>query len=258
MSSTTSIPAAFRHWRVWWWFARRDIRSRYRGSVLGPLWLIATLAILVGGLSLVYGTIFSQPLKTFIPYLTAGFMAWWFVSASITECCSAFILNSALIRNQPQPIAIYVLQAIARNTLILATNLIVFLLVAVTCGLRPSTTNLLAIPGFALVGALLFSTGLCLAIICTRFRDIPHLVTNLLQVAMLLTPIMFLKSMLGPRAVLADLNPFFHLVDAIRSPLLGVAPSSITWVFLAFANLGSALCAVWLMRRAGHRIAYLV
>jgi len=258
MSSTTSIAEAFRQWRIWWWFARRDIRARYRGSVLGPLWLVFTLGILVAGLSLVYGTVFNQPLKSFIPYLTAGFMAWWFVSVSITECCSAFIANSPLIRNQPLPIAVYVLQALARNALILATNLSVFLVVAIACGLTPSATHLLAVPGFVLVCSLLFSTGLCLAIICARFRDIPHLVTNLLQVAMLLTPIMFLKSMLGPRAAFADYNPFFHMVDAIRGPLLGEAPSALTWSFLVLANLLAAAAAAWLMRRAGHRVAYLV
>lgn len=258
MSSTTSILEAFRQWRIWWWLARRDIRSRYRGSVLGPLWLVVNLGILVGGLSIVYGTVFNQPLRTFIPYLTAGFIAWWFISASITECCSAFISNSTLIRNQPLPIAIYVLQSIARNAIILATNLAVFLFVALLCGLRPSSANLLVSPALILVGALLFSTGLCLAIICSRFRDIPHLVTNLLQVAMLLTPIMFLRSMLGPRAVFADFNPFFHMVDAIRGPLLGNFPSMQTWTFLVLANLLAAAVAAWLMRRAGHRVAYLV
>jgi len=258
MSSTTSIAEAFRQWRIWWWFARRDIRSRYRGSVLGPLWLVATLGILVGGLSVVYGAVFNQPLETFIPYLTAGFMAWWFVSVSISECCTAFINSSALIRNQPLPIAIYVLQTIARNVLVLATNITVFLVVALFCGLRPLLTNLLVIPGFILVSTLLFSVGLSLAIICARFRDIPHLVANLLQVAMLLTPIMFLKSMLGPRAAFADYNPFFHMVDAIRGPLLGEAPSALTWSFLVLANLLAAAAAAWLMRRAGHRVAYLV
>lgn len=258
MSSTTSIAEAFRQWRIWWWFARRDIRSRYRGSVLGPLWLVATLGILVGGLSVVYGAVFNQPLKTFIPYLTAGFMAWWFVSASINECCTAFVNNSPLIRNQPLPIAIYVLQTIARNFIILATNIIVFLVVVLLCGLQLSLTNLLAIPGFILVSSLLFSVGLSLAIICARFRDIPHLVANLLQVAMLLTPIMFLKSMLGPRAAFANLNPFFHMVDAIRGPLVGETPSLITWSFLVVANLCAAAAAAWFIRRAGHRVAYLV
>lgn len=258
MMQTTSIPEAFRHWRLWWWLARRDIRSRYRGSVLGPLWVLFTLAILVAGLSLVYGAIFNQPLKTFIPYLTAGFMAWWFVSLNITESCSAFILNSALIRNQPLPLAIYVLQVLARNAIILGTNLVVFLVVAIICGIRPSPAHGLLLPGFALASTLLFSTCLCLAIICARFRDIPHFVANLLQIAMLLTPIMFLKSMLGPRARLAELNPFYHLVDAIRSPLLGESPSLTTWAFLILANVLAAAAAYWLMRRAGHRVPYLV
>jgi len=258
MSPTTSITEAFRQWRTWLWLARRDIKARYRGSVLGPLWLLAALGILVGGLSIVYGTVFNQPLKTFIPYLTAGFMAWGFISTSVNESCSAFIANSALIRNQPLPIAVYVLQTVARNALIFATNFLVLLVVAIACGLRPTPINLLAIPGFALVAALLCSAGLCLAIICARYRDIPHLVTNLLQVAMLLTPIMFLKSMLGPRAAFANFNPFFHMVDAIRGPLIGEMPSTLTWLFLVAANLAAAAAAVWLMRRAGHRVAYLV
>lgn len=257
-SSTTSIPDAFRQWRIWLWFARRDIRARYRGSVLGPLWLFFTLGILVAGLSIVYGTIFNQPLKTFIPYLTAGFMTWWFISGCVTECCTAFIDNAKSIRNQPLPIGIYVMQAVARNALVLGSNFAVFLLVAVVCGVPVSLATLLAVPGFLLTTGVLCSTGLCLAMICARYRDIPHLVSNLLQVSMLLTPIMFLKSMLGPRAALAYWNPFFHLVDAVRSPLLGEFPSPITWMFLVASNVVCAVCAIRLMRRAGHRVAYIV
>lgn len=69
---------------------------------------------------------------------------------------------------------------------------------------------------------------------------------------------MSLKSMLGSRAALAQFNPFFHLIDAIRSPLMGEAPEPATWWFLAGTNLLSALLAFWLMRRAGHWVAYLV
>lgn len=258
MRSTTSISDAFSQWRIWCWFARRDIRSRYRGSVLGPLWLVATLGVLVGGLSLVYGTLFAQPLRTFIPYLTAGFMAWTYISTNVTECCSAFTGNSALIRNQPLPLAVYVLQTVARNAIIFGTNLLVLAAVTIACGLRPGWSNLLAIPGFLLVSTLLFGVGLCLAIICARFRDIPHLVANLLQVAMLLTPIMFLKSMLGTRAALANCNPFFHMVESIRAPLIGEQPSTATWLFLVVATALALSAAAWLMRRAGHRVAYLV
>ncbi len=258
ISSTTSIPEAFRQWPIWLWFARRDIRARYRGSVLGPLWLLFTLGILVGGLSIVYGTIFNQPLKTFIPYLTAGFMAWWFISGSITDCCTAFIDNAKSIRNQPLPLGIYVLQAVTRNALVLGSNFAIFLIVALICGVRITLATPLFLVGFLLAAGVLCSIGLCLAMICARYRDIPHLVSNLLQVSMLLTPIMFLKSMLGPREAFAYWNPFFHLVDAVRAPLLGDYPSPITWVFLLAANAIGALAALWLMQRAGRRIAYLV
>lgn len=255
---TNSIPAALRCWPVWVWLARQDIKARYRGSFLGPLWLVLNLGILVAGLSLVYGTVFEQPLHIYAPYLTAGFLTWWFVSGCIIDSCAAFTANSQLIRNQPLPIGIYVFQVISRQGLLLAHNLIVFALVAIIFGLRPNAATLLVLPGFAAVALLLGTGGLSLAVICARFRDIPHFVTNLLQIAMLVTPIMFLKTMLGSREALAQFNPFFHLVDAIRSPLIGEAPGLSTWWFLAAANLLSALFAFWLMRRAGHRVAYLV
>lgn len=253
-----SIPAAIQLWPVWTWLGRQDIKARYRGSFLGPLWLVLNLGILVAGLSLVYGAVFDQPLHIYAPYLTAGFMTWWFISGSITDSCAAFTSNSQLIRNQPLPLGIYVLQVATRHGLLLAHNLIVFIVVALVFGLRPRLETLLVIPGFAGVAGILATSGLSLAIICARFRDIPHFVTNLLQIAMLVTPIMFLKSMLGPRTALAQLNPFFHLVDAIRAPLMGEVPGASTWWFLLIANILSAVLACWLMRRAGHRVAYLV
>jgi ABC-type polysaccharide/polyol phosphate export permease len=124
--------------------------------------------------------------------------------------------------------------------------------------LRPAWSNLLVVPGFALVASLLVSLGICLAIICARYRDIPHFITNLLTVGMLVTPIMYMKSMLGPRAAFANYNPFYHMVEGIRSPLLGQSPSMTTWVVLAGANLVFGLLAWWLLRRAGNRVAYLV
>lgn len=258
ITTINSIPGALQLWPVWTWLARQDIKARYRGSFLGPLWLVLNLGILVGGLSLVYGAVFDQPLHIYAPYLTAGFMIWWFISGAITDSCAAFTANSQLIRNQPLPIGIYVLQVITRHSLLLAHNLLVFIVIALIFGLRPSPATLLVIPGFVAVAAILATSGLSLAIICARFRDIPHFVTNILQIAMLVTPIMFFKSMLGSRAALAQFNPFFHLVDAIRSPLTGEAPGISTWGFLVLANILSALFAFWLMRRAGHRVAYLV
>lgn len=257
-SRITSLSAAFRQWPVWLWFARQDIRARYRGSLLGPLWLVLNLGILIGGLSIIYGTVFQMPLKTYVPYITAGFMAWWFISGCLTESCSAFITNSQLIANQPLPLGIYVLRVIARQVLLFAHNFIVLVVVAAVFLIRPNAQLLLFVPGFLLVLALLLTLGVFLAIVCARYRDIPHTVTNLLQISMFITPIMFMKDMLGSRSRLATWNPFYHMVDAIRAPLLGEAPDASTWVFLIVANVASLALTLWLMKRAGHRVPYLV
>lgn len=257
-SPITSLPAAFRQWPVWLWFARQDIKARYRGSLLGPLWLVLNLGILIGGLSVIYATVFQMPLKLYVPYITTGFMAWWFISGCLTESCDAFTANSLLIANQPLPLGIYVLRVIARQVLLFAHNFLVLLVVAAIFLVSPSFSIFLFVPGFLLVLALLVTTGLSLAIICARYRDIPHIVSNLLQISMFVTPIMFMKDMLGHRAFLAQGNPFYHMVDAIRAPLLGESPEASTWIFLVAANLASLALALWLMRRAGHRVPYLV
>lgn len=255
---TTSLFAALIHWPVWLWFGRQDIRSRYRGSFLGPLWLVLNLGILVGALSLIYATVFDLPLQVYMPHVTTGFIAWWFIAGVMTDSCTAFTNNAQIIRNLPLPLGIHVLRVLIRNALLMAHNFIVYLVVAITFAISPNFNTLLVFPGLLLVSALLFTTGLSLAIVCARYRDVPHIVTSVVQVVMFITPIMFLKDMLARKAILANANPFYHMIEAIRAPLLGQAPGILTWGFLITANVISWLASDWLMRRAGHRVPYLV
>ncbi len=257
-TSTISLLDAVREWRIWTWFAMRDVKARYRGSFLGPVWLVLNLALFVAALSLVFGAVLGQPLREFAPYVTAGLVAWWFISQTVPDCCNVFINERALIRNLPLPLGVHVLCTVAKHAIFFAHYLIVFVAVAFIFRLRPAWNNLLVLPGFALVTTLLVSSGICLAIICARYRDIPHFISNLMTVSMLVTPIMFMKSMLGPRAALANYNPFYHMVEGIRAPLLGQTPSMTTWCVLVAANLFFGALAWWLLKRAGKRVAYLV
>ncbi|HFC12889.1 MAG TPA: ABC transporter permease [Anaerolineae bacterium] len=254
----TSLLSALRQRSVWLWFGRQDIRSRYRGSLLGPLWLVLNLGILVATLSLIYATIFDLDLTIYVPHVAVGFIAWWFVSGVLTESCTAFTANAQIIRNVPLPLGIYVLRVLARQSLLMAHNFIVYLVVAVAFSVWPTVDTLLVVPGFLLVSALLFTIGMSLAIICARYRDVPHIVASVVQIVIFVTPILFLKEMLERKTIIADANPFYHMIEAIRAPLLGQAPEGLTWIFLVVANLISAIFALWLLRRAGHRVPYLV
>lgn len=97
-----------------------------------------------------------------------------------------------------------------------------------------------------------------LGVICTRYRDIPQIISSFLQVVFYLTPIMWLPSLLPSRAgaYMLDLNPFYHFIEIVRAPLLGKEPSLTNWlVSIAIAVVGW-IVTLMLFGRYRRRIAY--
>ncbi len=258
LTAFQDLTNALRRWPVWLWFAQQDIKSRYRGSLLGPIWLVLNLGILVAALSVIYATIFRIPVSVYTPHVATGFIAWWFISNVLVESCTAFTANAKIIRNMPLPIGIHVLRVLARHSLLMLHNMVIYAIVVVSFAIWPNANTLLALLGYAVVASLLFWLGICLAIICARYRDVPHIVSSVVQVVMFITPIMFLKDMLQNRAFIANYNPFYHMIEVIRAPLLGQSPEIYSWAFLLAANVGAAAAALYLVMRTGHRVPYLV
>ena len=97
-----------------------------------------------------------------------------------------------------------------------------------------------------------------LALICARFRDVPPIIISVLQVIFYITPILFKKEMLNKYAWLIDFNPFAHLIEIVRSPLLGQTPSILNiLICLSLAIVGSVLC-VFMHGRYNARVPYWV
>src|SRR6185369_15134491 len=100
--------------------------------------------------------------------------------------------------------------------------------------------------------------GVVLGLVCARFRDFPQMVNSLVGIAFFLTPIMWQPEMLGRNAWVVNLNPFYHAMQMIRGPLLGIAPHMVSWIAMgAITIIGYALMLV-LFSRYRARIAYWV
>ena len=78
-------------WPLWGYLGYHEIRQRYRRSVLGPFWITISMGVMVLALGLLYGTIFKQPLKNYLPYVTTGFIVWGLLSSFITDGLKSFI-----------------------------------------------------------------------------------------------------------------------------------------------------------------------
>jgi ABC-type polysaccharide/polyol phosphate export permease len=245
-----------RGWRLWTRMGWHDMLLRYRRSWLGPVWLILTLAIFIGALSIVYSTLFQIDTAEFLPFVAVGIVVWSFISAVSSESVLTFIESENYIRTIRISFFIYVLRVFWRNVLTFTLQMAFVLPLLVIFG----KLSILGFP-LALLGiAILFAQGLwvipLLALLGTRFRDLFHVIQSLLQVLFFVTPVFWLPSLLGNRRWIADINPMNSLINLVRSPLLGYPIHLSDYLFvLVFTCLG-AVTMVLFYARFRSRIVY--
>jgi len=256
--AASDLIEGLRAWVVWGLLGWQDVRQRYRRSLLGPLWLTLSLGVMVGGLGYVYGDLFKTPIDSYLPFLTGGFVAWGLISTLITESCTVFVAAEGYIRQLRLPFSLHVFRLIWRNLIIFFHNALVFVVVAIVFKIVPNWGLLWLIPGLFIILFNAFWVGLVLGALCARFRDIPQIVSSLIQVVFFMTPIMWKPELLANRPVFVHENPFFHFVELVRAPLLGEAIGRDTWVItIGFGLIGSVLAFLF-FARARRRIAYWV
>lgn len=236
----------------------QDVRQRYRRSALGPFWLTISMGVMIGTIGVVFGQIFNSPMDEYLPFLAVGMILWGFISTVVTEGCVSFIAAEGIIRQLPIPLFVHVLRIVWRNFIILCHNLIILPLVFMATDKSLDWVIFLSIPGLLILTLNLVWVVLLLGVLCARYRDLSQIVGSILQIAFYLTPIMWVPSLLPERAglILLSGNPIFHLMEVVRAPLLGAAPSIENWVFsslLAIVGWSVTLIMYGLYKR---RIAY--
>ena len=247
-----------RLYELWTRLAFHDIRQRFRRSVLGPFWLTLSMGIMVGTLGFVFSALFRQDIAKTLPYIATGIIFWGLLTGCINEGTSVFISAESDIRNLPMPLSVHFYRMMARNAMIWGFNMAIYFVVAVWFDLMPGWNTLMFIPGFILFLINAAWISLAVGVLSTRYRDVPQVIANVIQVIFFLTPIFWSPESLPNRPAFVVFNPFYHLIEIVRAPLLGVVVSPMSWgLCLAMAVAGLGFTA-WLYRRAHARIAYWV
>jgi ABC-type polysaccharide/polyol phosphate export permease len=200
--------------------AYQDILAKYRGSILGPFWITATTAALTAGLGVLYSRIFSVELQTYVPFIATGLVIWGFVSATIVEGTNAFNDAAGILRQTSLPIPIFLLRVAVRNWIVLLHQVIIIVVVFLYFRVPLSPYSLMSLVGLALVSLNLTWIALLVAILSSRFRDVPQVIAAIMQFALFMTPVFWAPDRVAGHP-LVTLNPFYYMLDAIRAPLLG-------------------------------------
>jgi ABC-type polysaccharide/polyol phosphate export permease len=255
-SAADDLLESVQRYELWLTMGLQDLRRRYRRSILGPLWLTLSLAILVTALSLLFGRLMAIPLERYAPHVALGFIAWQFIQGTISDGCNVFIANKGWITNVRTPLPLFVFRMVWEHLIAMGHNALVYVGVAVLFGIHAGAVGLLILPTLVLMIANAIWVGLLFGTLCARFRDIPQIVQSLMRVAFFVTPIIWIPQQLGERGYLALFNPFTYFIELIRAPLMGQVPSSLTWGLASAVTVSGWVLAGLVFARFRARVAY--
>jgi ABC-type polysaccharide/polyol phosphate export permease len=251
------LGSGLRDWRMWVLLGTNDIRQRYRRSRLGQFWITLAMATTIVSLGILYAFLFKISLREYLPYMGTNFVVWGLISGIVTESCVVFISAEGYLRQTPMPKSVFVHRMLVRNSLIFLHNLVILPPLFLVFDVPVSWALLLAPLGVALILLNGIWVGLLLGALCARFRDLPQIVGNLMQVVYFLTPVMWKPSQLPTEvSLLVDLNPFQSFLALVRDPLMGSPPPLHAWkMALAVTVFGYAI-AILFFARFRARIVY--
>lgn len=250
------LKGAFQRWRLWTSLALHDVAARYRGSVLGPWWITVSMAGMIVGIGALYSQLFGMATSQYVPWLAAGLVFWSFMSTVVVEGCDTFISSAAIIRQTSLPILTFILRMMTRNLINFAHQIVIVAVVLVYYGIWMKANPVLSIAGFLLVLVNLCWLALVCGIASTRFRDVTQIITALVQVTMFLTPVFWRPDTIRHHRFVLDINPFYHMLEVTRRPLLGEAVSMHSYAILIVTAVLGWIFAFLVFSRTRRRMVH--
>ena len=219
-------------WRLWSALAWEDIRSTYRRSLFGILWITLSFAAFIFVKLLIFIPIMADvDYGYYSAYLMIGFFVWQFMATEVNSAPMVFVNAEGWIKNDPLPLSVYVFQAIARSLFNLLLSSLVVVVVLIYLQRPVTSTALLIIPALALYILNAIWIRLLLGVICARYRDLMHLVQTIMRIMFFMTPIFWLPEQMGGLMKVLWWNPFAHFIWIFRTPLLDGDPALASWAF---------------------------
>jgi lipopolysaccharide transport system permease protein len=202
----------------------RDIKVRYKQTVLGAIWAIIQPLFMMVVFSLFFGRLAGVP-SDGVPYPVFTFCAllpWQLFAHALTESSNSLVGNRNLITKVYFPRLVVPISAVLGGTVDFAISFVILLALMFLYGIVPAW-QVVAVPGLVLLAVTTaLAVGLWLAALNVKYRDVRYTINFLVQFWLFATPVAYPSSIVPARwRVLYGLNPMVGVVDGFRWALLG-------------------------------------
>jgi lipopolysaccharide transport system permease protein len=247
-SNKISIRELWLYRELIYFFAWRDIKVRYKQTLLGAGWAILQPLLA----AFIFTVFFNKVAKigsgdSHIPYPVfayLGLMYWNGFSGALTTVSNSLLSNSGVINKIYFPRLIPPISAVALSIVDFCFASIVFFILLAGFRILPGLEGiLLIVPSLVLAMLAAFSIGLIFASLNIKYRDVRSALPYLIQIAFFVTPVIYPLSLIPQRfQIYAYLNPATGAIGSVKAGIFHQAPNwaglLISWlstfVFLAF------------------------
>ena len=236
----------------------RNIKTRYKRSVLGILWSLLSPLLMMVVLTFIFSAVFRFSTHHYATYALAGLILWNFFAQTTTGAMSELVWGSGLMKRIYLPRAIFAATALGTSLVNLLLSLIPLFVIMLATGV-PERWTILILPLPIFITAMFaFGLALLLSRLAVYFGDVIEMYQILLTSWMYFTPIIYPKEIVPAQyQFFFNLNPMYHLLETFRAPLyVGWFAGPKTFAAAFAAALFVLAFGWWFFARNADELAY--
>jgi len=214
---------------LFWLLAWRDVRVRYRQTVLGVGWAVLQPLLTILVFSLIFGRLARVPSdgSPYPAFAYSALLPWTLFATALTRAAGSLVTNSALLSKVYFPRLVLPLGSVLTAVVDFAISLVVLLGLLAWYHIVPTWAALL-IPVFVAYTVIAsWAVGIWAAALNVRYRDVNFALPFIVQIGLFVSPVVYSASLVPAQfRILFDLNPMTLVIQVFRWGLLGDAPPS--------------------------------
>ncbi|MGI0026169.1 MAG: ABC transporter permease, partial [Nitrososphaera sp.] len=234
MLSLADIHELWQYHELLFFLSWRDLKVRYKQTVIGIGWAIFQPFFTMVVFSLFFGTLAKVPSDN-VPYpifVYTGLLFWQFFSSALSETSGTLLSNQSIITKVYFPRLILPLATVTTKFVDFLIASVILLGMMVYYGYLPHIGGFLLVPLLLLITFMLsVGGGLILASINVKYRDVKYILPFFIQMLLFVTPVIYPASIAGKYSWILALNPLTGVIQTARATLLGTTP--INWTLLS-------------------------